>query len=59
MLPAWVLPAACIVSVAFVVVDRAGNFFLRLLIIKGYVQDYRRSDTADYVTMFQDLNDKY
>lgn len=56
--PDWVLPAAGLVGATIMVTDRIGNRLLQYVIIKGYVQDYRRQDANDYVTMFRDLDGK-
>lgn len=57
-LPMWLLPAICVAGALLAVVDKVTDFFLKLLIIKGYKEDYRRKDAGDYVTMLREINQK-
>ncbi|MFC3985611.1 hypothetical protein [Streptosporangium jomthongense] len=57
-LPGWALPLICVVVAVLAVTDRLTDFFLKLLVIKGYVKDHRRDDAADYLTMLRELNQR-
>ncbi|GAA2096351.1 hypothetical protein GCM10009780_43480 [Actinomadura alba] len=57
-IPTWVPVAMCVACALFAVVDKITDFFLKLVIIRGYREDHRRSDADDYVTMFRELNQR-
>jgi hypothetical protein len=55
-LPVWIPVVICVVYALLAVTDKTTIFLLRLAIIRGYREDYRRSDAGDYVEMFRELN---
>lgn len=55
-IPTWASLVAFAACALFAVVDKITDFFLRLVIIRGYREDYWRRDADDYVTMFRELN---
>lgn len=57
-IPAWAPVVICLACALFLAVDRITDFFLKLAIIKGYREDYRRRNADDYVVMFRELNQR-
>ncbi|MGW7477106.1 hypothetical protein ACWGH8_00815 [Nonomuraea muscovyensis] len=58
-LPTWLLPVVCLMAVACSAVGAVADFVLKFLVIKGYKDDYRREDAADFIAILRELNQKH